>query len=245
MRISELLPTRMKYLLAFVTKMIRYHGTERFCPVCGRSSRKFEDFGISPRKDALCVWCGALERHRLVWLFLDRETDLFDGRQKNVLHIAAERCFERRFRLRIEGSYITADLLDTRAMVKLDITNIPSPDESFDVIYCSHVLEHVPDDRKAINEFYRTLKTDGWAILLVPTGPEKTFEDISIVDPKERLRVFGNEDHVRTYGPDYADRLLKAGLKVKQITASDFIENDEILRMGITSAAGDIYYCTK
>ena len=129
--------------------------------------------------------------------------------------------------------------------MKLDITDIPSPDESFDVIYCSHVLEHVPDDRKAINEFYRTLKTGGWAVLLVPTGPEKTFEDISIVDPKERLRVFGNEDHMRTYGPDYVERLLEAGLKVELITASDFIESDEIMRMGITSAAGDIYYCTK
>jgi SAM-dependent methyltransferase len=245
MRISELLPPRMKNPLAFLKKMIRYYGTERFCPVCGRTSRKFEDFGIYPRKDALCVWCGALERHRLVWLFFESRTDLFDGRQKNVLHVAAERCFESRFRLRIRGGYFTADLSNSRAMVKLDITNIPSPDGSFDVIYCSHVLEHVLDDRKAISEFYRTLKMGGWAVILVPTGTGRTFEDISIVDPKERLRVFGNEDHVRTYGPDYADRLLEAGLKVELIKASDFIESDEILRMGITSAAGDIYYCTK
>jgi SAM-dependent methyltransferase len=142
-------------------------------------------------------------------------------------------------------NYLTADLSDPRAMVKMDITNIDYPDGSFDVIYCSHVLERVQDDRKAIREFYRTLKCSGCAILLAPITAKKTFEDSSISDPEERSKVFGQRDHVRRYGPDYADRLREAGFSVEIIKVNDLIQNDEAVRMGLTSASGEIYYCTK
>lgn len=224
---------------------VSYYGTARVCPVCGKSSRRFRTFGIVPREDAQCVHCLALERHRFLWLYLSRNTDIFDGRPKKMLHVAAEQCFETRFRKRLGDSYVTADLKKPRAMVKMDITDIKYPDESFDAIYCSHVLEHVQADKQAMREFYRVLKGDGWAILLVPISAEETFEDPSIVDPQERERVFGQRTHVRRYGPDYITRLREAGFGVKTTKVSDLVQQDEVVRMGLTPASGEIYYCTK
>lgn len=228
-----------------LARQIIYYGNERFCPVCGNTSRRFRHYGVVRRDDAQCVHCNALERHRFLWLFLSRKTDLFDGRPKTVLHVAPEPSFEPKLRERLGDSYLTADLFRTDTMVTMDIQSIAYPDESFDVIYCSHVLEHVPDDRKAIGEFYRTLTRDGWAILLVPITAEKTFEDASITDPAERERVFGQDDHVRQYGPDYADRLREAGFKVSITRVEDLAEDGEVVRMGLTAGCGDIYFCTK
>jgi len=113
------------------------------------------------------------------------------------------------------------------------------------VIYCSHVLEHVSNDKQAMNEFYRVLKLGGWAILLVPIISDETFEDPSVVDPTMRLKLFGQEDHVRRYGPDFIKRVEETGFKVLEITGSDFLGNEEITRMGITEEAGTIFYCKK
>lgn len=231
--------------LKYMIRAIPYHGRGRFCPVCGKSSRQFHQSGIIPREDAECVHCGALERHRFVWLFLQEKTDLFDGTPKKMLHVAPERCFERRFKKQLGRGYLTADLFSPRAMVKMDITNIQYPDQSFDIIFCSHVLEHVPDDKKAMREFFRVLKSSGWAILLVPISREKTFEDFSIVDPKERFKAFGQEDHVRAYGPDYIERLRDAGFTVEISQVSDLVPENDAIRMGVMSSVGNVYYCTK
>ncbi len=222
-----------------------YHGSGRFCPVCGKSSRRFRPFGVIPRDDAQCAHCGALERHRLLWLYVSTRTNLFDGRPKKVLHVAPEPCFEPRFRQRLGSGYITADLFDPTTMVRMDIMDIEYADQSFDVIYCSHVLEHVRDDRKALREFYRVLRSDGWAILLVPITAKETFEDPSITTPEGRLKAFGQHDHVRRYGPDYAGRLRDAGFRVDVAKAGDLVGDDEVLRMGLTPASGEIYFCTK
>ncbi len=224
---------------------ILYHGEERWCPVCEKSSRKFHPFGIVPREDARCMICGALERHRFVWQYFSRLTNLFDGTPKKMLHVAPEPCFKSILRNRLGQDYITADLSDPRVMVKMDITNIQYPDEYFDFIYCSHVLEHVQDDKRAMREFCRVLKQGGGAILLVPITADRTIEDFSIVDPSERLRVFGQGDHVRRYGTDYIDRLRESGFTVKVSSVSDLFEKHDIERMGLTPASGEIYYCSK
>jgi len=138
---------------------------------------------------------------------------------------------------------MTADLFAEDVDVKMDICDIRFADETFDIVYCSHVLEHVPDDRKAMREFRRVMKPQGWAILLVPITVQQTVEDPSIIDPKERLRLFGQEDHVRRYGLDYVERLKISGLAVKKVLPDDFLSNDDILLMGITQAAGEIYFC--
>jgi len=240
--------TRLKKTRDFATRHIApvaYRGTGRLCPVCETHSRRFARFGAEPRGDALCVHCRSLERHRLLWLFVTRRTDLFDGRPKTMLHVAPEPCLEPRFRASLGDGYLTADLTDPRAMLKMDVTDIAFPDESFDVIYCSHVLEHVADDRRALREFHRVLRRDGWAILLVPVCAERTFEDPSIVDPEERLRVFGQEDHVRNYGPDYVDRLRDAGFKVQVTRIDDLVARPDALLMGLTPDSGEIYYCKR
>jgi SAM-dependent methyltransferase len=172
-------------------------------------------------------------------------TNLFDETPKRMLHVAPERGFEHRLRSRLGQNYITADLLNPRAMVRMDITDIQYPDEYFDVIYCSHVLEHVQDDKMAMKEICRVLKQGGWAILLVPITADRTFEDPSVVDPSERLRVFGQEDHVRRYGPDYIERLHESGFSVRVDRVSDLFEKSDIVRMGLTPASGEIYFCSK
>ncbi len=233
-----------RYTKSYVENL-PYYGQGRFCPICGESSRQFKQFGVVPRADAQCVHCGSLERHRLSWLFIKQKTDLFDGSPKKMLHVAPEPVFESKFAEQLGTNYLTADLFNPRAMLKMDITDIQYSDQSFDVIYCSHVLEHVLDDRQAIREFFRVLKNTGWAILLVPIESDQTFEDPSITDPTERLRVFGLEDHVRNYGPDYIERLREAGFTVQVTKVSDIVNSEEVIKMGLTPASGEIYYCTK
>jgi SAM-dependent methyltransferase len=228
-----------------LAKALFYYGTQRYCPVCGKTARCFAPGGTPPRPEAVCVFCGAVERHRLLWLYLATRTKLLQGGVRTMLHVAPEPCLARRLE-RLPGlDYVTGDLYDRHALLRLDVTAMQFADASFDAIYCSHVLEHVPDDRRALREFYRVLKPGGWAILLVPITAATTFEDPSISDPAERLRLFGQEDHVRRYGPDYVDRLGEAGFAVEISTVSELASQAEALRMGLTAASGEIYYCTR
>lgn len=135
-----------------------YRGTGRWCPVCKRSSKKFRPAGFIVREDAECVFCSALERHRFVWLYFEKMTNLFDRTPKKMLHVAPESCFEPALKEKLGENYITADLVNPLAMVRMDVTDIQYPDEYFDIIYCNHVLEHVQDDKKAMREFFRVLK---------------------------------------------------------------------------------------
>ena len=157
-----------------------YRGQDVTCPVCGKSFRKFLPYGrINPRENALCPNCLSLERHRLMWLYLKERTGFFKN-GLHVLHIAPEACFIKRFE-KIHGEkYITADIESPLAKVKMDIHQIPFEQNTFDVVLCNHVLEHVKDDIKAMNEIQRVLKPQGFAILQVPffnPVPDATFED--------------------------------------------------------------------
>ncbi|MFN2117219.1 MAG: class I SAM-dependent methyltransferase [Candidatus Promineifilaceae bacterium] len=232
---------RLRYLVGRVI----FYGNGRFCPICEHTSRRFLKSGLNSREDAQCPHCRSLERHRLTWLYITTQTNLYDSKPKKMLHVAPELFFIPKFKQLLGDNYLTADLFDPKAMVKMDITNIEYPPESFDVIYCSHVLEHVQDDKKAMREFHRTLKSNGWAILNVPINAEQTFEDPAIVDPDERLKAFGQKDHVRRYGPDYADRLRDVGFRVEVIKVNDLVNNDEAYRMGLASGSDEIFYCTK
>jgi len=192
-----------------------YQGDAVTCPVCEKSFRKFLPYGrIKPRENALCPNCLTLERHRLMWLYLKEKTLFFTG-PLHVLHIAPEACFIKRFE-KIHGDrYITADIESPLAKVKMDIHQIPFEKNTFDVVLCNHVLEHVRDDIKAMNEIHRVLKPGGFTILQIPFFdpiPEVTFEDPTIVDKREREKIFGQDDHVRKYGHDYTERIKRAGL---------------------------------
>ncbi len=241
MRLAARLPEIVKRPLREMARVgvsIAYTGTRLYCPVCGRTARAFRVY----RNMRRCPHCGSLGRHRMVWLLFERRTDLFDGRAKRVLHVAPEPCLADRLRSRIGEGYVSTDLMDARAMEEMDITDIQYPDGTFDVIYCSHVLEHVPDDRKAMREFRRVLKDDGWAVLLVPITAGETFEDASVVTPEDRLRVFGQEDHVRRYGPDYVDRLAECGWAVEATRPEELAEGDDMERMLLQ---GTMFMCRK
>ena len=195
-----------------------YVGRGRECPVCGARRRRFLPYGyVAPRADALCPSCLSLERHRLLWLYLTRETDLL-RRPQRILHIAPEVCLMKRLRHRA-ADYTTADLESPLAELHFDVLRIPLPDASYDVLICNHLLEHVADDRRALGEFYRILRPGGWGILLSPVDRSRaaTFEDDSITDPAERTRIFGQYDHRRIYGRDYGGRLREAGFEVREI----------------------------
>ena len=151
-------------------------------------------------------------------------------------HFAPERCLEPLLRQRLGSGYRTADLERDDVELRLDVTDIQLPDDSCDVIICSHVLEHVPDDRRAMQELHRILASDGWALVVVPIKGDVTFEDPTVVDPDERLRVFGQRDHVRMYGPDIADRLRSAGFDVDTHRVSDVYSEREVARMGLRPA---------
>ena len=188
-------------------------------PIDGKSFRKFLPYGYEKqRKNALSPSTLSLERHRLLWLYLKEETDFFSA-EKKVLHMAPEQCFLPLFKKQKNLDYITADLYSPIADVKADILDLPFDDNTFDVVFCNHVLEHISDDTKAMQELYRVLKPTGMGIFQVPQdlSREKTFEDDSITDKKERTKIFGQYDHVRVYGSDYFDRLRAIGFKVDAV----------------------------
>lgn len=159
---------------------------------------------------------------------------LFTARPR-VLHVAPERCFIKRFERALGDRYVTADLESPLAKVKMDIQRIPFPDDSFDVIFCNHILEHVEDDRLALREMFRVMRPGGWGILLSPVNYERevTYEDPSITDEAGRERAFGQKDHVRDYGRDYPDRLAEAGFSVESIDYAATLAPEEVARYAL------------
>jgi SAM-dependent methyltransferase len=187
-------------------------------PIDNKSFRMFLPYGYGKqRNNALSPSTLSLERHRLLWLYLKKETDFFTSKvKKKVLHFAPEQAFYKLFRNQKNIDYSTTDLFSPLADVKADICNLPFEDNSYDIIFCNHVLEHIPDDTKAMQELFRVLKPGGMAILQIPQDlkREVTFADDSITDQKERAAIFGQYDHVRIYGRDYFDKLRSIGFTV-------------------------------
>ncbi len=213
-----------------------YRGDRYTDPIDGRSFRKFLPYGYEKtRENVLSPSTLSLERHRLLWLFLKRRTNFFSGMHK-VLHIAPEQAFYHRFRKMKNLDYTTTDLHSPLADVRADICDLPFEDHSFDVILCNHVLEHIPDDRKALSELHRIMRPGGWGIFQVPqdTSREKTFQDDSITNPRERAAIFGQYDHVRVYGMDYFDILRKAGFEVEAVLFTENFSAEERKRFALS-----------
>lgn len=200
-------------ILAFLLKGNRFTD-----PIDGKSFSMFLPYGYGKqRNNVLSPSTLSLERHRLLWLFLKNETSFFtESEKKKVLHFAPEQAFYKLFRNQKNIDYTTTDLLSPLADVKADICNLPFDDNTYDYIFCNHVLEHIPDDTKAMNELFRVLKPNGMAILQIPQDLNRvtTFSDDSITNQKERAAIFGQYDHVRIYGRDYFDKLRSIGFKV-------------------------------
>jgi len=223
--------------------VVKDEPSARYCPICKHGSEAFESYGVKNRPNAKCPQCGSKGRHRLVWLFLERRTNFFDRSPKRMLHVAPEKRFIERFSKMPQIDYLSADLDSPVAMIKLDLTNIQFEADSFDVIYCSHVLEHVPDDRRAMAELRRVLRPGGWALVVVPVFGEATYENFAITTPEERLRHFGQADHVRKYGRDIAVRLASAGFEVEEVRLQNELRRDDLERYALSGSP--LYYCTK
>lgn len=201
-------------------------------PIDGKSFRTFLPYGYATqRQNVLSPSTLSLERHRLLWLYLNRETDFFTA-PKKVLHFAPEQAFYKRFRKQANLEYITTDLESPLADVKADICNLPFESDAFDVILCNHVLEHIPDDTQAMKELFRVLKPGAMGIFQIPQDLKRvhTFEDNSITDRQERARVFGQYDHVRIYGRDYFNKLRSIGFIVEEVDYTASLTAEDIER---------------
>lgn len=218
-----------------------FAGKEHYCILC---ESHLSCFLVLHRDYYLwCPVCRSFQRPRLGWIYLVKE-NLLDPLPKRMLHIGPEPALGSRL-LQLEGlDYISADLDDRKAMVKMDICDIQYPNNTFDLIYCSHVLEHVQDDRRAMREFWRVLKPEGRAIIMVPITAQATIENLPITDPLERERLFGQFDHMRRYGLDFEDRLEDAGFKVEIIKTEDIVDIDQVSYLGV-STDEIIFFCQK
>ncbi|GAB2774672.1 class I SAM-dependent methyltransferase [Rhabdobacter roseus] len=223
-----------------------YRGNQVECPVCDHRYRQFLPYGRQGRDNALCPNCLALERHRLMYLYLKRKTNFFRDDLK-VLHVAPEYCFIDRFEAMKNLDYITADIESPLAKVKMDIHEIPFAANTFDVAFCNHVMEHVDDYVKAMSELHRVLKPGGWAIIQSPQdlGMATTYEDPTITDPREREKHFLQSDHLRLFGRDYAQELEKGGFVVTEDRfVLDELPAEEVRRYALPTNE-IVYFCQK
>jgi len=238
-------------------RKVKYFGKAFYCPVCKSHLRNFFPIGDPPRPNILCPICYSKSRHRLVWLLFQGKTNLLDSSKKKMLHVAPEKCLEDRLMKFTNIDYLTTDLFSPNAMVKMDLLNIQYPDNKFDVIYCSHVLQAISDDIRAMQEIYRVLTYNGYTIIQVPINTQKTvinFLPVSMPKPIDRntrgeKKLDGSSDkfyseHIHLYGPDFEMRLAKAGFEVKVFKATDITSIACLSKMGIRENEL-IFYCTK
>ena len=227
-------------------------GNNVHCPICDHNFLTFLPFGAKKRLNSRCPNCNSLERHRLLWLFLSNHTDLLQKKKEKMklLHVAPEKMLYMKFKKLRHLNYQPADKFAEgysypKDTISVDITEIPFEENHFDYIICNHVLEHVPNDKIAISEFFRVLKPGGWAILQVPLKKDRetTYEDPTINDAEGRKKAFGRHDHVRLYGVDYKERLEESGFDVDVIPFSDQFDYAEKFKFGLQNE--DIYFCTK
>jgi SAM-dependent methyltransferase len=227
----RILLIKISYLVRpFVAFFMR--GNTYTDPIDGKSYRRFLPYGYAKvRENVLAPGTLSLERHRLFWLYLKNETAFFSAPLR-VLHFAPEQAFVKKFKKQKNLTYTTTDLNSPIADVKADICDLPFKDHSFDFIICNHVLEHIPNDTKAMQELYRVLAPSGTAIVQVPydTKREITFEDNTITDQSERTRIFGQYDHLRVYGMDYFKKLSSIGFEVNALDYTSGMSSDDIER---------------
>lgn len=226
--LKQIFPHRFLKQLKIRVRKIQYAGKKYHCSVCNSNIKLWNPLGydlpVITEKQivgggsrlAQCPVCDSSDRIRLLYLFLKNRTSIYTDNIK-LLHIAPEPPLAYIFKHQKNIDYLTADMNPEMVMEKMDITNIQYSKNTFDAIICNHVLEHVPDDHKAMSELFRVLKPCGWAILQVPFSKilDKTFEDPTVINPEDRERIFGQTDHVRIYGKNYTDRLINAGFEVE------------------------------
>ena len=233
-------------MLRGLARHVRYMGLTVECPCCRGRFRTFKTVESRPFS-ADCPGCGSRPRHRVLWLYPSRETPLPDSALR-VLHFAPEQALQPPLR-KAAREYVSADLESPRAEVHTDITGMDFADGRFDLVLCSHVLEHVPDDAAAMREMHRVLAPGGLLVVQTPVNYDQvgTFEDPTVTDPAERLRLFSQDDHVRVYGSDLARRLEAAGFDVTVSEYAYELPEGSIYRYGLMPRPeplrNDLYVC--
>ncbi len=227
---------RLSYVFRLFAPMI-YKGNKVECPVCELSFRKFLSYGskVAHRENVLCPYDLTLERHRLMWIYLKRASNFFSATKLDVLHIAPEQCFHSKFKKQKNLNYLTGDLVSPIADIHFDLHNIPLKENSYDVVFCNHVLEHVNDAHQCMRELFRVMKPGGWGIFQVPQdlSREFTYEDSSITTPEDREKHFWQKDHVRLFGRDYPQWLEGAGFKVEIAFSKSPLSPEELAKFRI------------
>jgi SAM-dependent methyltransferase len=238
---------------------LRFVGRGYQCPFCGGRFSAFLPNGIDVtvlaemqvigggyRTNSKCPRCRSEDRERLVFLFLEKTKSAVFTAPIALLHVAPEKSLSRKLKSFANIRYTSGDLNSPVADVQMDITDIKIESASFDLVICNHVLEHIPEDGRAMRELWRVTKSGGFAILQVPISPllEQTKEDLSVTDPAERERLFGQRDHVRIYGQDYATRLESAGWAVTTHTPHDFLDASSVREFGLLENE-KVFLCSK
>lgn len=241
------LPRPVLIRLSYVFKIfapLLYRGNNVTCPVCERSFSKFLSYGssVAHRENVLCPYDLTLERHRLMWLYLKKESNFFSTQGLKVLHIAPEQCFLPLFKKQSNLTYLTGDLESPIADIHFDLHAIPLEDNRFDVVFCNHVMEHVRDPNQCMKEIYRVMNKGAWAIMQVPQdfNREETYENAEITSPEEREKHFWQKDHIRLFGRDYPRWLEKAGFSVKEFDLNKHFSEAEIDRYRLMK--GEVLY---
>jgi SAM-dependent methyltransferase len=224
-----------------------YLGNQFYCNCCNKSFRKFLPKGNVKRENAQCPYCGSLERTRLLLLYLQNETGLFEKKALKLLHFAPERALFNIFK-KLDIEYVDGDINPAYARNTIDITEINYPDNYFDSIICSHVLGHVPDEKKAIKELRRVLKSDGTVLVmtLLNVNIEKTYENSKIIMPKDKLIFYGEPDLCRLHGLDFGDRLQQQGFAVERIDYREKLSKEIVEKYRLGDGQREIIFkCTK
>ena len=233
---------KFRYSIKYKIRKYFYYGREFYCPCCENFIRKFAPFGIPKRENAECPFCYVMERHRIFFLFLKKKTNFFTEKLK-VLDFGPEYYLQKIFKSMPNLSYISADLNPDYAMLQMDISNINFDDNTFDLIICICVIEHVIDDRKALNELFRVLKPGGRAYIYVPINYELQ-ETIELLT--EDQKTHHNKDfHVRDYGVDLIDHLRNTGFNVETIHNKQGINPYRIDLYGLMNCEEAIYLSSK
>lgn len=218
-------------------------GSTKKCPICGWTGHAFlrRSFPNKPAASSICPSCGSSERHRYAYYALkDRLASCADS----TLHFAPEKFIEPWLRS-ISSDYLSVDLMSPQAMRLMDITDLQLEDESFSLVWCSHVLEHIENDRKAMTELFRVSRTGGMTLVMVPIYGASTFEDPQVTTPADRLKHFKQEDHVRLYGLDITNRLADVGFEV-EVLSVDGLSAEEVARYALEyPSTREIFICTR
>lgn len=256
--LQKYIPAKVFRKISSVYVRMKFSGASYACPLCGGSYKDFFpagfDFPVLKELDIVgggyrehvrCPGCNSSDRDRLFFLYL-RDVLNVEIQKLHILHVAPEEKIQRYLKSLKNIEHESIDIGSKIADKKMDIQHIDYPDATFDVVLCNHVLEHIVDDQKAIRELYRVLKVGGIAILQVPISMklEKTYEDFTIVSPKDRETFFGQDDHVRVYARDYKDRLIAGGFSVKVVPYAHEIGEDLAQKYSLNLREA-LYVCTK